>query len=215
MPSLIQVISQLLTSRQSQAKRISKVCALTLKELGLTVGGNVFQLINSKGKHGWLVSLHVPERFAISPTDALALRLFLTRRLEAALGLKPKSMALVLSVSSEAKRLPFGESVVDAAWIKKRIPIWLNSAAKKDAKATPASQPGAMGQFSSSDPRTGVVSDLPPTLRPNAAAIGTAPKSPPAKEQEARLEQMLALMSDDEPYEVVEASMTDFDRALN
>lgn len=215
MSSLLQTLSRLFSSRKSQSQRISKVCAVTLKELGLSVGGNVFQLTNSKGKSGWLVSLHVPERFSISPTDTLALKLFLTKRIETALGMKPKSLALVLSISNEAKRLPFGESAIDAKWVKSRIPVWLSAPPKSGLKAPPVARSSAPPQFAPSTLAGFTATDLPEVLRPNAEAIGAAPKSLPAKEQEARLEKLLATFSDDEHYEVLEASMTDFDRALH
>lgn len=238
------------SSRQAQSKQIAKICAVSLKELGLNVGGNVFQLINSKGIKGWLVSLQVPENFRISPVDALALRLFLARQIESSLKMPPKSLGLVLSFSNEARKLPMAEAAVDGKWIKARIPVWMAGVTQKPS--APRS-----GGHSSSAPPTSPISSRPgvsPTaygnttpLRPatpgsvrvatnvssatvasvSAAAAAAAlaksqpsrhqappPVSPSADEQSARLETLLAAMDDDVHYEVQEASMTDFDRAL-
>lgn len=108
-------------SRSAQSRKIAQVCALSLREVGLNVGGNVFEIKNSKGKTGWLVSLQMPERVLVPAVDALAIRIFLTRRVEAAMGLKPKSFHLLLSFGTEARRLPFSESVVEPKWLQAHI----------------------------------------------------------------------------------------------
>lgn len=221
---------------------------MSLKELGLNVGGNVFQLINSKGIKGWLVSLQVPENFKISPVDALALRLFLARQIETSLKLPPKSLGLVLSFSNEARKLPMAEAAVDGKWIKARIPVWMAGVPNKPAAlragsssvpaSTPASSrppvsPTAYGNTTPLRPaapgavRVSTNVSAPTIASVTAAAAAAAlaksqngrhqgppPISGSADEQSARLETLLAAMDDDKHYEVQEASMTDFDRAL-
>ena len=211
MASIIQSLSNLFASRKSRSRRIAKVCAKSLKDPGLNIGGNVYQLTNSKGKAGWLISLQVSERFYIPPTDALALRIYLSRKIEEDLGLKPKSLGLVLSFNQEAKRLPFAENVVNSKWVRARIPVWQEG--RPGLATTAASAAG--GPASTFPPSTlRPAKPLPEILRPNANVIGSAPISLPAKEQEQRLEKLMESMGDDEEYEVMEASMTDFDQAL-
>ncbi len=247
---MFQFLLKRFSSRQAQSKQIAKICAVSLKELGLNVGGNVFQLINSKGVKGWLVSLQVPENFKISPVDALALRLFLARQIEVGLKMPPKSLGLVLSFSNEARKLPMAEATVDGKWIRARIPVWMAGVAQKPGFAragsssvpasTPASSrppvsPTAYGNTTPLRPAapgavrvaTNVSSGTVASVSAAAAAAeialaksqGTRHQAPPpvsgsADEQSARLETLLASMDDDQHYEVHEASMTDFDRAL-
>ncbi len=243
---MFQFLFNLFSSSQTQSKHIAKICAVSLKELGLNVGGNVFQLTNSKGIKGWLVSLQVPENFKISPMDALALRLFLSRQIEIGLKIPAKSLGLVLSFSNEARKLPMAETAVDGKWIRARIPVWMAGVSTRPA----APRPSGVASLPPSAP----VSSRPPVsptaygnttpLRPAApsavrvatnvsasslASVSAAaalaktqsvrhqappPVSPSADEQSARLETLLASMDDDVTYEVQEASMTDFDRAL-
>lgn len=249
---MFQFLLKRFSSRQAQSKQIAKICAVSLKELGLNVGGNVFQLINSKGIKGWLVSLQVPENFKISPVDALALRLFLARQIEVALKMPPKSLGLVLSFSNEARKLPMAEAAVDGKWIRARIPVWMagvntkpgvvRSGTSSVPASTPASSrphvsPTAYGNTTPLRPAapgavrvaTNVSSASVASVSAAAAATAAAaalaksqasrhqappPVSGSADEQSARLETLLASMDDDQHYEVQEASMTDFDRAL-
>lgn len=234
---MFKFLSKLFSSPQAQSGRIAKICAMSLKELGLNVGGNVFQLTNSKGVKGWLVSLQVPENFKISPVDALALRFFLARQIESALNLQPKSLGLVVSFSNEARKLPMSEASIDGKWIKARIPVWMNGVtlpkAASNVSGVPSSRPGSTPSNSRSPGVGSAYSNTTPIQpaggglsRPGApgiAGLATLPSmtrssSPPpsasADEQTARVQALLAELGDDEHYEVHEASMTDFDRAL-
>jgi hypothetical protein len=165
--------------------------------LGLHVGGNVFELRNSKGDSGWLVSLLVSEAFHVPPVETLALRLFLSKRIEAALGMVPKSLRLELSFSSEAKRLPFAESIIEPQWLKSRMALCLGKPGKGAAPAAKAA------------PVT--------SLRIVPPAGTTAPNGKPvsdcAKVQEEKLISLLATLDDDDLYEVNEGTMSDFNCA--
>ena len=227
MPGFLQRLALMFASKQAQSRQIAQVCATSLKEVGLNVGGNVFELKNSRGNRGWLVSLQMPERVQISPVDALALRLFLCKRVEAALKLKPKSMHLVLNFSFEAKRLPFAESVVDPKWIQSRIAFALSgaksatapdrppaAAAAAPAAPKPAGQPAALRANPVAPTTRAAPVPFTPESSLAAAAAITRPVSASAQTQEERLEEMLATFDDDDLYEVNEGSMTDFDRAM-
>jgi hypothetical protein len=186
-------------SKNTQSHRIAQTCSAALKEVGLHVGGNVFELRNSKGDSGWLVSLLVPAKFQVPPVEALALRLFLAKRIEAALGMIPKSLRLELNFSSEAKRLPFAESIIEPKWLKSRMALCLG---KPGRGASPAGNKAAP------------VTSLRIVPPPNASVPNGKPVSESAKIQEAKLKSLLESLDDDDLYEVNEGSMSDFDRAV-
>ncbi len=214
MSKLLQRVRYWLMSKKTVSRRIAQVCASSLKEVGLSVGGNVFELKNSKNRHGWLVSLQVPAQLQVPPVDALALRLFLTRRIELALGMKPKSMHLVLSFSCEAKRLPFAESVIEPRWLKERMSSFLagvtltpSSATSKKTSPSPAA----------AKPKPGTSPSVPtPTDngKPTPALSDTKASIAPAITLNEKMKALLDSLDDDDLYEVKEASMTDFDRAM-
>ena len=228
MPRFLQRLALMFASKQAQSRQIAQVCATSLKEVGLNVGGNVFELKNSRGNRGWLVSLQMPERVQISSVDALALRLFLCKRVEAALKLQPKSMHLVLNFSTEAKRLPFAESVIDPKWLQSRIAFALANARPGPIAAPVAAPPKAATPLASKPTVSAAVVRANPFAAPKSAApasstadapaeLAAAPHRPvsaSAQTQEERLEEMLSTFDDDDLYEVNEGSMTDFDRAM-
>jgi hypothetical protein len=163
----------------------------------LHVGGNVFELRNSKGDSGWLVSLLVPAAFQVPPVEALALRLFLTRRIEAALGMAAKSLRLELSFSSEAKRLPFAESIIEPRWLKSRLALC----------------PGKPGKGAATTARAAPVTSLRIVPPPTTPAPNGKPVSDCARVQEEKLKSLLATLDDDDLYEVNEGTMSDFNCA--
>jgi hypothetical protein len=210
MSKLFEHVGYWFLSKKTLSRRIAQVCALALKEIGLNAGGNVFELKNSRKRAGWLVSLQIPEQLRVTPVDALALRLFLSRRVEDALGMKPKSLHMVLSFNTEAKRLPFAESVIDTQWLKARMTSVLANAGTAAAPVTAQTIAPIQAQ-----------PILTPSPHPNSTAAkptahlsGSKPVSAPAKVQEEKMKTLLASLTDDDLYEVKEASMTDFDRAL-
>jgi cell division septation protein DedD len=214
MSKLLQRVRYWFMSKKTVSRRIAQVCASSLREIGLSVGGNVFELKNSKNRNGWLVSLQVPAQLQVPPVDTLALRLFLTRRIELALGMRPKSLDLVLSFSSEAKRLPFAESVIEPRWLKERMTSFL---ANVNKTASPAA-----GKNAAQAPAATKAKPGPPhparTVAEKAKLVPTtsdkkASSAPPITLDE-KMKALLDSLDDDDLYEVKEASMTDFDRAM-
>ena len=195
--------------KQPLSRRIAQVCALSLKEVGLSVGGNVFELKSSKNRAGWLVSLQVPEHFHVPAVDALALRLFLSRRVELALGMEAKSLQLLLHFSAEAKRLPFAEALIQAPWLRSRLATLLAGAQHPAIVAKPRPAPAPATIVAAQPNPTDAVPAM-PSLQP-----GSKPVSASARVQEKKLEALLATLTDEDMYEVNETSMTDFDRALS
>ena len=210
MSKLLHRIRLWFSPKNPLSRRIAQVCALSLKEVGLSVGGNVFELRNSKNRAGWLVSLQVPEHFHVGAVDALALRLFLSRRVEAALGMAPRSLQLVLNFNAEAKRLPFAESGIDASRLRSRQAALTAGAHKTAQPATPF-PPLTKGQSAARQP--GQAGAEQATSGP--APAGSKPVSASARVQEKKVEALLASLTDEDMYEVKETSMTDFDRALS
>ena len=190
-------------SKKTQSHRIALTCSAALREVGLHVGGNVFELRNSKGDSGWLVSLLVPASFQVPPVETLALRLFLAKRVEAALGMVPKSLRLELSFSSEATRLPFSESIIESKWLKSRMALCLGHSIRSAAPAGAKSRQVAALATS--------LFIVPP---PNTQVPNGKPVSESAQVQEEKLKSLMASFDDDELFEVNEGSMSDFDRAV-
>ena len=214
MSKLLQRVRYWFMSKRTVSRRIAQVCAASLKEIGLSVGGNVFELKNSKNRDGWLVSLQVPAQLQVPPVDALALRLFLTRRIEMAVGMKPKSMHLVLSFSSEAKRLPFAESVIEPRWLKERMTSFLanvNKTASTTAGKKTALPPAATKAKSGPPHTTPTVAE---NAKPTPTTSDKKASSAPAITLDEKMKALLDTLDDDDLYEVKEASMTDFDRAM-
>ena len=171
----------------------------------------MFELKNSKHHAAWLVSLQMREQLHIPPEDALALRLFLSQRVETALGMEPKSLHMVLNFNTEAKRLALAESVIEPKWLKIRMNALLASASK--ASSSVAAQAASPIKATPASPAPAQAASVQAT-RAAPLAPGQKPVSARASTQEKKMKELLASLTDDDLYEVKEASMTDFDRAL-
>ncbi len=210
MSGLLKRIGLWFSSKKTLSRQIAQVCAISLQEVGLSVGGNVFELKNSKNHAAWLVSLQMPRHVHIPAVDALALRLFLSQRVEAALGMPPRTLHMVLNFSTEAKRLPFPESVVEPKWLKARVSALL-AGAGNSATSIPV-QPTSPQPIA--PPALATASPAAVSPKSTRQPLGQKPVSAPASIQEQQMKALLASLTDDDLYEVREASMTDFDRAL-
>lgn len=124
---MIQSITRLLSAKPSsqsgtsEIKLIANACAQLLRELGLHVGGNVFSLRSSQQKEGWLVQLLVPEAMQLRPEDSLALQMLLQHRIARVLGPQATPPLVLLSLNSQAKKLPIPVSELTVQWMRERV----------------------------------------------------------------------------------------------
>lgn len=256
----------------SRSAQIASICYKTLQSIRFDVSGQVYQLHNSKGVEGWMVRLLVPHSRVLRPVDALAVRLYLQDAVAKGLGVDPATFQLMLCQSSEAARLPFEASAINAEFLSARLTTYQHATNSAPSSATPSAAPSKATAATmpvvapaSVPPRPGsvvVATPKPSERAPVASASGASPtvaaprpasavtnvssrstsaprsgqpttrpgiptsgpaglpsiapsaqpqrQSAPASPQQDKIDALLASMEDDDFFEVVEASLTDF-----
>ena len=178
-----------MTSKKAQTRTVVQACARALREIDLIAPGNVFQLHNSTGESGWLISIFVPPTMMFSPVDTLSLKTFLNARIADALRVKPGQCKVVLHLNSEARRLPFESTTITAQWLRTRVQMY------KDREAAAKQR---------------VLNAQKAVTRPKPEPPAQEPPDGKSQAMQSRLMALMQDMEDDEHFVVPDAASTDF-----
>jgi hypothetical protein len=192
------------------------VCGGALKEVGLSLPGNVFELRNSSTQAGWLINLKAAEDFSLPAVEMLALRLFMTRRISQELKIPIASVRLIVSFNGESKKLPFPAAMVNKQWLQTRIGLAVRQSKVAAANATVRTDANGVHAKAAAGPSAVSVQNFKSVNTPNGTD-GSTNKPPKTKSAEQLLDD-LHRQFEEEDVNVTESgvfdgSLSDFQRA--
>ncbi|MDP2000118.1 MAG: hypothetical protein Q8K22_11075 [Rhodoferax sp.] len=126
-----------LWSQQKRTEKVSSICQRWLNEMGIELSREIYQVVTRSRQHVYLVRLHMQDRRAFPAADLLAIRLFLTLKVEEELCLESRSIRIFLQANVEAKSIKMDPKSITSLWLHNRISGHFSKRSKKAPSAGP------------------------------------------------------------------------------